>query len=50
MFGFTYDINNNAVKNRSNMGSYMTQSNGGLFETDIETVFIDGVINITVLP
>ncbi|MBT3542416.1 OprO/OprP family phosphate-selective porin [Flavobacteriaceae bacterium] len=44
MFGFTYDINNNAVKNRSNMGSYMTQSNGGLFETDITTVFIDGVI------
>ena len=44
MFGFTYDINNNAVKNRSNMGSYMTQSNGGLFETDISTVFIDGVI------
>ena len=44
MFGFTYDINNNAVKNRSNMGSYMTQSNGGLVETDITTVFIDGVI------
>ena len=44
MFGFTHDINNNAVKNRSNMGSYMTQSNGGLFETDITTVFIDGVI------
>jgi len=44
MFGFTYDINNNAVKNRSNMGSYMTQVDGGLFETDIETVFIDGVI------
>ena len=44
MFGFTYDINNNAVKNGSNMGSYMTQSNGGLFETDITTVFIDGVI------
>ncbi|MDC1031767.1 porin [Flavobacteriaceae bacterium] len=44
MFGFTYDINNNAVKNRSNMGSYMTQSNGGLFETDISTVFIDGII------
>jgi hypothetical protein len=44
MFGFTYDINNNAVKNRSNMGSYMTQSGGGLFETDIETVFIDGVV------
>jgi len=44
MFGFTYDINNNAVKNRSNMGSYMTQFNGSLFETDITTVFIDGVI------
>ena len=44
MFGFTYDINNNAVKSRSNMGSYMTQSNGGLFETDITTVFLDGVI------
>ena len=44
MFGFTYDINNNAVKNRSNMGSYMTQADGGLFKTDIETVFIDGVI------
>ena len=44
MFGFTYDINNNAVKNRSNMGSYMTQVDGGLFKTDIETVFIDGVI------
>jgi phosphate-selective porin OprO/OprP len=44
MFGFTYDINNNAVKNRSNMGSYMTQSGGGLFETDIETVFVDGVV------
>ena len=44
MFGFTYDINKNAVKSRSNMGSYMIQSNGGLFETDITTIFLDGVI------
>ena len=44
MFSFTYDYNQDAVKTRSNMGSYMTQSNGGLFETDIVTVFIDGVV------
>ena len=44
MFGFTYDINKNAVKSRSNMGSYMIQSSGGLFETDITTIFLDGVI------
>ena len=44
MFGFTYDINENAVKSRSNMGSYMIQSSGGLFETDITTIFLDGII------
>ena len=44
MLGITYDHNNNAVKTRSNMGSYMTQSNGGLFETDINTLFIDGIV------
>jgi hypothetical protein len=44
MFGFTYDINKNAVKNRGNMGSYMTRLDGGFFETDITTVFLDGVI------
>ena len=44
MFSFTYDYNQDAVKTRSNMGSYMKQSNGGLFETDIVTVFIDGVV------
>jgi len=44
MFGFTYDYNQNAVKTRSNMGSYMNQTAGGLFETDINTVFLDGVI------
>ena len=44
MFGFTYDINENAVKSRSNMGSYMIQSSGRLFETDITTIFLDGII------
>ena len=44
MFGFTYDFNENAVKSRSNMGSYLIQSSGGLFETDITTIFVDGVI------
>ena len=44
MFSFTYDYNQDAVKTRSNMGSYMFQSNGGLFQTDITTFFVDGVI------
>ena len=44
MFSFTYDYNQDAVKTRSNMGSYMFQSNGGLFQTDITTLFVDGVI------
>jgi hypothetical protein len=44
MLGITYDHNNNAVKTRSNMGSYMTQSKGELFETDINTLFIDGIV------
>ena len=44
MLGITYDHNNNAVKTRSNMGSYMTLSNGELFETDINTLFVDGIV------
>ena len=40
--GFTYDLNNNAVKNRSNMGSYMT-NDIGFYETNISTVFIDAM-------
>lgn len=38
----TYDINKNAVKNRSNMGSYMLNDNG-FYETDIKTWFIDAM-------
>ena len=44
MIGFTYDINKNAVKNRSNMGSYLFLNDKSLFETDITTYFLDGVM------
>jgi len=36
----TYDHNNNAVKTRSNLGSYMITDNG-FFETNINTLFVD---------
>ncbi|MCF6296859.1 MAG: OprO/OprP family phosphate-selective porin [Flavobacteriaceae bacterium] len=42
MLAATYDINKNAVKTRSNMGSYM-KNDLGLHETDINTVFIDAM-------
>ena len=42
--GATYDINNNAVKDRSNMGSYMLIDDGlGYYETDINSIFIDAM-------
>lgn len=44
MIGFTYDYNRNAVKNRSNLGSYMFRADGSLFETDITTLFVDTMI------
>jgi hypothetical protein len=40
--GVSYDYNNNAVKNRSNQGSYMT-NDIGFFETNINTLFIDAM-------
>ncbi|MBT8181323.1 MAG: OprO/OprP family phosphate-selective porin [Eudoraea sp.] len=43
MMGFTYDLNNNAVRRRSNQGLYMTTSTG-YHETDISTIFVDGVL------
>ncbi|MFG6685045.1 porin [Mariniflexile sp. HNIBRBA6329] len=40
----SYDYNNNAVKTRSNQGSYMVIDDGdGLFETNINTLFIDAM-------
>ena len=40
--GITYDHNNNAVKNRSNQGSYMA-NDVGFYETNINTWFIDAM-------
>ena len=43
--GFSYDHNNNAVKTRSNQGSYMTIDGAAdaYFETNINTVFLDAM-------
>ena len=43
MVGAVYDFNSNAVKTRSNQGSFMILENGELFETDIQTIFVDAV-------
>lgn len=40
--GVSYDYNDNAVKTRSNMGSYMI-TDTGFFETDIQTLFLDAM-------
>ncbi|NNK83581.1 MAG: porin [Flavobacteriaceae bacterium] len=42
MFALNYDINKDAVKTRSNLGSYMT-NDVGLYETTINTFFFDGM-------
>ena len=41
MLAYTFDNNSNAVKTRSNMGAYMYLTDGGLYETDITTHFVD---------
>ena len=44
MLAATYDINHNAVRNRSNLGSYMEIDNGtGFYETTINTLFVDAM-------
>ncbi|MDB4714794.1 OprO/OprP family phosphate-selective porin [Flavobacteriaceae bacterium] len=40
LVGVVYDINNNAVKSRSNMGSYL-ETDEGFYQTDINTLFFD---------
>ncbi|NNF83372.1 MAG: porin, partial [Flavobacteriaceae bacterium] len=40
--GVTYDHNNNAVKNRSNQGSYMI-TDEGFYQTNINTFFVDAM-------
>ncbi|MGB5666758.1 MAG: porin, partial [Maribacter sp.] len=42
MIAATYDINQNAVKNRSNQGSYM-RNDVGFYETNINTFFLDAM-------
>ncbi len=42
MVAVNYDTNKNAVKTRSNLGSFML-NDVGLFETDINTFFFDGM-------
>ena len=43
MVGLTYDYNKDAVKTRSNMGSYMLLNDGSLYQTDITTFFADAM-------
>jgi len=40
MLALTYDSNNNAVRTRSNLGSYML-NDVGVYETTINTLFVD---------
>lgn len=42
MLASTYDFNNNAVRNRSNQGSYMI-NDVGYYETNVKTLFVDAV-------
>ena len=42
MVGVTYDLNNDAVRTRSNSGTYMMTSTG-YYQTDIATFFLDGM-------
>ncbi len=42
MLAATYDMNKDAVKTRSNLGSYMV-NDVGFYETDINTLFIDAM-------
>ena len=42
--GATYDFNNNAVKDRSNMGSYMMIDTGeAYYQTNVNTIFVDAI-------
>lgn len=43
MLAATYDYNQDAVKTRSNLGSFMLREDGTLYETDISTFFVDAM-------
>lgn len=43
MFGFTYNFNQDAVRERNGLGNYMFRSDESLYETDITTLFADAM-------
>lgn len=43
MAAINYDHNNNAVRERSNLGGFLFLNDGSLFETDINTFFADAI-------
>ncbi|WP_452223988.1 porin [Lacinutrix chionoecetis] len=43
MVGFTYNYNQDAVRERSGLGSYMFRSDESLYETDQTTIFADAM-------
>ena len=43
MLGFTYNYNQNAVRERSGLGDYMFKSDGSLYETNVTTLFADAM-------
>ena len=43
MAGFTYNLNQDGVRERSVAGDYMFRSDGSLYETDITTIFADAM-------
>ncbi|MGB0980620.1 MAG: porin [Winogradskyella sp.] len=43
MMGFTYNYNNNAVRERGFAGDYMLRTDGTIYETDQTTIFADAM-------
>ena len=43
MLGFTYNYNQNAVRERGFAGDYMMRTDGSLYETDQTTIFADAM-------
>lgn len=43
MVGFTYNLNQGAVRERSGLGDYMFKSDASLYETDVTTLFADAM-------
>lgn len=42
-FGVTYDINKDAARQRGQLGSFVQDSNGNQFATDLSTIFADAM-------